>query len=80
MRDVVDAVFGSCLGSGRVGDQRVADLSILAVDEDGGGSGLIHKPRGRELNHSLNLCIQKYAVELVRTTFNYFGPTLVWRF
>jgi hypothetical protein len=53
---------------------------LLAVDEDGGGSGLIHKARGRESNHSLNPGIQKYAVELVRTKYDYFGPSLVWRF
>ena len=53
---------------------------LLAVDEDGGGSGLIHKARGRESNHSLNPSIQKYVVELVRTKYDYCGPTLVWRF
>jgi len=32
--------------------------------------------RGRESNHSLNIGIRKDAVELVRTKYANFGPTL----
>jgi hypothetical protein len=35
-----------------------------------------HKARGRPSNRSLNAGISGYAVELVRTRYAYFGPTL----
>jgi transposase len=49
---------------------------LLAKYEDGGGSALIHKSRGRTSNRSLNAGIRRYAVELVRTRYADFGPTL----
>jgi transposase len=49
---------------------------LLAKYEDGGGSALIHKARGRQSNRSLNAGIRRYAVELVRTRYADFGPTL----
>ena len=49
---------------------------LLARYECDGGSGLIHKARGRSSNRSKNEGIRKYAVELVRTRYADFGPTL----
>jgi transposase len=49
---------------------------LLARYQAEGGSGLAHKGRGRESNRSLNLGIRKHAVELVRTHYADFGPTL----
>ncbi|MDX6462558.1 MAG: hypothetical protein QOJ51_3806 [Acidobacteriaceae bacterium] len=49
---------------------------LLAKYEEGGGSALIHKARGRTSNRSLNAGIRRYAVELVRTRYADFGPTL----
>jgi hypothetical protein len=49
---------------------------LLARYEVGGGSGLIHKARGKTSNRSHNDGIRKYAVELVKTRYADFGPTL----
>jgi hypothetical protein len=49
---------------------------LLANYELAGGAGLIHKARGRTSNRSRNLGIRKYAVELVKTRYADFGPTL----
>jgi transposase len=49
---------------------------LLAKYKDGGGSALIHKSRSRTSNRSLNAGIRRYAVELVRTRYADFGPTL----
>src|ERR1700687_4969243 len=49
---------------------------LLARYECDGGSGLIHKARGRSSNRSKNEGIRKYAVELVRARYADFGPTL----
>ena len=49
---------------------------LLARYETDGGSGLIHKARGRTSNRSRNEGIRKYAVELVKTKYADFGPTL----
>jgi transposase len=49
---------------------------LLARYEADGGSGLIHKARGRVSNRSRNEGIRKYAVELVKTRYADFGPTL----
>ena len=49
---------------------------MLARYELDGGSGLIHKARGRVSNRSRNEGIRKYAVELVKTRYADFGPTL----
>jgi len=48
-------------------------LARYGVD---GGSGLIHKARGRMSNRSRNEDIRKYAVKLVKTRYANFGPTL----
>ena len=49
---------------------------LLARYEIDGGSGLIHKARGRSSNRSRNEGVRKYAVELVKTRYADFGPTL----
>src|SRR6195952_1908889 len=49
---------------------------LLARYEVDAGSGLIHKARGRTSNRSHNEGIRKYAVELVKTRYADFGPTL----
>ncbi len=49
---------------------------LLARYEVDGGSGLIHKARGKTSNRSRNEGIRKYAVELVKTMYADFGPTL----
>jgi transposase len=49
---------------------------LLARYELDGGSGLIHKARGRTSNRSMNEGIREYAVELVKTRYADFGPTL----
>src|SRR6195952_3875340 len=49
---------------------------MLAKYEADGGSGLIHKARGRVSNRSHNEGIRKYAIELVKTKYGDFGPTL----
>jgi transposase len=49
---------------------------LLARYETDGGSGLIHKARGRTSNRSRNEGIRKYVVELVKTRYADFGPTL----
>ena len=50
---------------------------LRAKYEDGGSSALIHKTRGRQSNRSLNAGIRTFAVELVRTRYADFGPTLI---
>ena len=49
---------------------------LLARYEVDGGSRLIHKARGRTSNRSRNEGIRSYAVELVKTRYADFGPTL----
>jgi transposase len=49
---------------------------LLARYEVDGGSGLIHRARGRTSNRSRNEGIRKYAVELVKTRYADFGLTL----
>ena len=48
---------------------------LIRFREDGGGA-LIHKSRSRPSNHSLAPGIREYALELVRTKYPDFGPTL----
>jgi transposase len=48
---------------------------LIRFREDGGG-GLIHKGRGQASNHKLNAEVREYALELVRTRYADFGPTL----
>ena len=60
----------------------VLDISVrqtfrlLARYQELGGSGLAHKARGRESNRKINSGIRAYAVELVRSHYSDFGPTL----
>ncbi len=49
---------------------------LLARYEAGGGAELIHKARGQTSNRSVNAGIRQYAVELVKTRYADFGPTL----
>ncbi len=49
---------------------------LLARYERDGGSGLTHKARGRTSNRSRNEGIRRYAVELVKSRYADFGPTL----
>ena len=48
---------------------------LIRFREDGGGA-LIHKSRGQPSNHSVSPGIREYALELVRTRYSDFGPTL----
>src|ERR1700737_562168 len=49
---------------------------LLTAYRDGGGGALIHKARGRTSNHRLNPGIRECVLELVRTKYADFGPTL----
>ena len=49
---------------------------LLARYEAGGGAELIHKARGQTSNRSVNVGIRQYAVDLVKTRYADFGPTL----
>ena len=49
---------------------------LLSRYQADGGFGLVHKARGRSSNRSVNPGIRKYAVELVKTHYADFGPTL----
>lgn len=55
--------------------ERQAYRLLARYGADGGG-GLIHKGRGRTSNRSRNEGVRKYAVELVKTRYSDFGPTL----
>ncbi len=48
---------------------------LLRYRDDGGGA-LIHKGRGKISNHCVNEGLREYALELVRTLYRGFGPTL----
>ena len=60
----------------------VLDLSVRQVGRlllryrDDGGGGLIHKGRGKSSNHCTNEGVREYALDLVRTHYRDFGPTL----
>jgi hypothetical protein len=49
---------------------------LLAAYRDGGGGAMIHKARGRSSNNQLIVGVREYVVELVRTRYSDFGPTL----
>ena len=49
---------------------------LLARYQELGGSGLAHRARGRDSNRKINAGIRAYAVELVRSHYRDFGPTL----
>ena len=48
---------------------------LVRFREDGGG-GLIHKGRGQSSNHRVSAGVREYALELVKTRYADFGPTL----
>ncbi len=54
---------------------RQVNRLLIRFREDGGG-GLIHRGRGQSSNHRLTPEIRAYALELVRTKYADFGPTL----
>src|ERR1700688_4562479 len=54
---------------------RQVNRLLIRFREDGGG-GLIHRGRGQSSNHRLTPEIHAYALELVRTRYADFGPTL----
>ena len=49
---------------------------LLRAYRDGGGGALIHKSRGRGSNNRLVPGIREYAIELIRSKYADFGPTL----
>jgi hypothetical protein len=49
---------------------------LLAAYRDGGGGTMIHKARGRASNNQFLVGVREYVVELVRTRYRDFGPTL----
>jgi transposase len=49
---------------------------LLIRFRDDGGGGLIHKGRGKSSNHSASAGAREYVLELVRTKYADFGPTL----
>ncbi len=49
---------------------------LLARSQENGRLGLVHKARGRQSNRSHNPGIRTFAVELVKTRYADFGPTL----
>jgi transposase len=49
---------------------------LLRAYQDGGGGALINKARGRTSNNQLIVGVREYVVELVRTRYADFGPTL----
>src|SRR6202048_3889856 len=49
---------------------------LLAAYRDGGGGALIHKARGPTSNNRLIPGIREYAIELVRSRYADFGPSL----
>jgi hypothetical protein len=49
---------------------------LLARYQKGGGGAIIHQARGRASNRQWNSGVRKYAVELVRSKYADFGPTL----
>ncbi len=54
---------------------RQVNRLLIRFREDGGG-GLIHKGRGQSSNHSLSSGVREYVLELVKSRYADFGPTL----
>src|SRR6202166_1812695 len=54
---------------------RQVNRLLIRFREDGGG-GLIHKGRGQSSNHSLCDGVRGYVLDLVKTKYADFGPTL----
>ena len=49
---------------------------LVVAYRDGGGGAMIHKARGRTPNNQLHAGIREYVVELVRSRYADFGPSL----
>ena len=49
---------------------------LLNRFREDGGSGLIHKGRGQSSNHSVSTGVREYVLELVKSKYADFGPTL----
>jgi hypothetical protein len=49
---------------------------LLAQYQEQGGGGIVHKARGRASNRQINAGVRAYAVDLVRSKYADFGPTL----
>ena len=49
---------------------------LVRAYRDGGGGALINKARGQPSNNQLIVGVREYVVELVRTRYADFGPTL----
>jgi len=49
---------------------------LVAVYRDGGGGAMIHKARGRASNNRPVAGIREYILELVRSRYADFGPSL----
>jgi transposase len=56
--------------------ERQAYRLLARYETDGGGAELVHKARGHSSNRGVNAGVRKYAIELVRTRYADFGPTL----
>jgi len=54
---------------------RQVNRLLIRFREDGGG-GLIHKGRGQSSNHSMSSGVREYVLELVKSRYADFGPTL----
>ena len=54
---------------------RQVNRLLIRFREDGGG-GLIHKGRGQSSNHSVSAGVREYVLELVKSKYADFGPTL----
>jgi hypothetical protein len=49
---------------------------LVVAYRDGGGGAMIHKARGRTSNNQLIVGIREYVIELVRSRYADFGPSL----
>ncbi len=49
---------------------------LLLAYRDGGGGAMIHRARGRTSNNQLTSGIREYVIELVRSRYADFGPSL----
>ncbi len=49
---------------------------LLIRFRDDGGGGLIHKGRGQSSNHSMSAGVREYVLDLVKSKYADFGPTL----
>ena len=55
---------------------RLVARDLAQQVQEGGGGVLIHQARGRASNRQWNSGVREYAVELVRSKYADFGPTL----